>query len=80
MQTANTPATETQSQAISSLRSLVEDIDANMLAAKVSEGFAGNGFDSDCGDDKKALKRSSASMAVKTWTLFLVPVSKRQRK
>jgi hypothetical protein len=44
---SNMPATETQSQAISSLRSLVEDIDANMLAAQVSEGFAGDGDDSD---------------------------------
>ncbi len=63
------------------MRSLVEDIDANMLAAQVCEGFAGDGDDSDRDeDDKKALKRSSSAMAVKKGTSFLVPVSKRQRK
>ncbi len=55
VQMANMPATETQtqSQAISSLPSLVEDIDANMLAAQVCKGFAGDGDDSDRDEDGK---------------------------
>jgi hypothetical protein len=44
---------QTQSQAISSLRSLVEYIDAKMLTAQVCEGFAGDGDDSDRDEDGK---------------------------